>query len=56
MDGRLVGLGFVHDTLWFLAILDRAGAIPSCDIFRKGAFYDASVKAGESRSRHAEFP
>ena len=44
------GLGFVHDLLQFLAVLDRAGAIPSCDTTRKDAFYGASVKAGESHS------
>ena len=40
----------------FLAVLDRAGAIPSCDTTRKDAFYGASVKFGESHSRHAKFP
>ena len=50
------GLGYVHDPLQFLADLDRAGAIPSCDAPGKDAFYDASVKSGESRSGHAEFP
>jgi len=44
------GLGFVHNPLWFLAVLDRAGAIPSCDTSGKDAFYVASVKIAESRS------
>ena len=43
------GLGFIHDLLKFLAVLDRAGAIPSCDTTRKNAFYGASVQVGESR-------
>ena len=48
--GLLNGLGFVHNPLQFLAVLGRAGAIPSCDTTRKNAFYGASVKVGESRS------
>ena len=40
------GLGFIHD---LLAILVRAGAIPSRDTTRKNAFYGASVKVGESQ-------
>ena len=44
------GLGYIHDLLQFLAVLGRAGAIPSCDTTRKNAFYGASVKVGESRS------
>ena len=50
------GLDFVHDPLQFLVVLDRAGAIPSCDITRKNAFYGASVKDGESCSGYAKFP
>ena len=50
------GLGFVHDTLQFLVVLARAGAIPSCDTNRKNAFHGASVKIGESRSGQIEFP
>ena len=38
------GLGYIHDLLQFLAVLGRAGAIPSCDTTRKDAFYGASVK------------
>ena len=51
MDGRLGlhdGLGYSHDLLWFLVVLGRAGAMPSCDTTRKNAFYGASVKIGES--------
>ena len=44
------GLGYIHDLLQFLAVLGRAGAIPSCDTTRKNAFCGASVKVGESRS------
>jgi len=44
------GLGYIHALLKFLAVLGRAGAIPSCDRTRKNAFYGASVKVGESRS------
>ena len=44
------GLGYIHDLLEFLAVLDRAGAIPSCDTPRKNAFCGASVKPGESHS------
>ena len=33
--GLCDGLGYVHDLLWFLAVLGRAGAIPSCDTSRK---------------------
>ena len=44
------GLGYIHDLLQFLAVLGRAGAIPSCDTTRKNAFYGASVKVGESHS------
>ena len=50
------GLGFVHDHLQFLVVLDRAGAIPSCDTTRKNAFCGASVKIGESCSKHVKFP
>ena len=50
------GLGFIHDLLQFLVVLGRAGVILSCDTTRKNAFYGASVKDGESRSGHAEFP
>ena len=46
------GLGFVHDLLSFIAILARAGAIPSCDTTGKNIF----VVVGESRSSHAKFP
>ena len=42
------GLGYIHDLLQFLVVLDRAGAIPSCDTIRKNAFYGAPVKVGES--------
>ena len=44
------GLGYIHHPLQFLAVLGRAGAIPSCDTTRKNAFYGASVKVGETRS------
>ena len=44
------GLGYIHDLLQFLAVLGRAGAIPSCDTTGKNAFYGASVKVGESRN------
>ena len=44
------GLGYILDLLQFLAVLVRAGAIPSCDTTKKNAFYAASVKVGESRS------
>ena len=44
------GLGYIHDLLYFLVVLGRAGAIPSCDTTRKNAFYGASVKVGERRS------
>ena len=44
------GLGYIHDLLWFLVVLGRAGATPSCDTAGKGAFYGSSVKVGESRS------
>ena len=44
------GLGYIHNPLQFLAVLVRAGAIPSCDTSGKGAFYGASVKVDESRS------
>ena len=50
------GLGYIHDTLQFLAVLGRAGAIPSCDTTRKNAFYGASVKVGERHTWHAKFP
>ena len=43
--GLCDGLGFVHEPLQFLAVLGRAGAIPSCDTTRKNAFYGASVSA-----------
>jgi len=33
------GLGFVHNPLQFIAVLDRAGAIPSCDTTGKNTFY-----------------
>jgi len=38
------GLGFVHNPLSFIAVLDRAGVIPSCDTTGKNAFYGASVE------------
>ena len=44
------GLGCIHDLLLFLAVLGRAGTIPSCDTTRKNAFYGASVKVGERHS------
>ena len=44
------GLGYIHDLLQFLAVLGRAGAIPSCDTTSKDAFYGASVKVDEGRS------
>ena len=44
------GVGYVHDLLQFLAVLGRAGAIPSCDTTRKNAFYGASAKVGELHS------
>ena len=53
--GLCDGLGFVHDPLWFLAVLDRAGAIPSCNTTRKNTFYGASVKVSESQSGHTKF-
>ena len=42
--------GLHDDLLWFLAVLGRAGAIPSCDTTRKNAFYGAAVKVRESCS------
>ena len=48
--GLCNGLGYIHDLLSFLAVLGRAGAIPSCNTTRKNVFYGASVKVGESRS------
>ena len=50
------GLGFVHDPLQFLAVLDRVGAIPSYDTTKKNTFYGASVKIGESCRGHTKFP
>jgi len=50
------GLGCVHHLLQLLAVLDSAGARPSCNTTRKDAFYFASVKVGESRSGHAKLP
>jgi len=50
------GVSCVLNPLSSLAVLDRAGAIQSCDTTRTNAFYDASVKAGENRRGHAEFP
>ena len=50
------GLGFIHNPLQFLMVLERAGAIPSCDTTGKDAFYGTPVKVGESRSKHAKFP
>ena len=44
------GLGYIHDLLSILAVLGRAGAIPSCDTTRKNAFYGASEMVGESHS------
>ena len=46
--GLCDGLSYIHDLLYFLAVLGRAGAIPSCDTTRKNAFY--GLKVGESRS------
>ena len=37
------GLGFVHDPLKFIVVLDRAGAIPSCAATRKDALYGTFV-------------
>ena len=42
------GLGFVHDPLQFCVVLFGVGAIPSCDTFRKNAFYYGTfVKIGK---------
>ena len=49
-------LDFVHDPLQFFAVLDRAGAIPSCETTRKNAFYGAPIKVGETCIGHTEFP
>ena len=46
--GLCDGLGYIHDLLQFLAVLGRAGAIPSCDTTRKNAFYGASLNVDES--------
>ena len=50
------GLGYIYDLLQFLAVLDRVGAIPSCDTTGKNAFYGAYIEVGESCSGHAQFP
>ena len=44
------GLSYIHDLLSFLAVLGRAGAIPSCDTTRKNALSAASGKVGESQT------
>ena len=41
-------LAYIHNLLYFIAVLARAGTIPSCDTTRKNAFY--GVKVGESHS------
>ncbi|XP_078086614.1 low-density lipoprotein receptor-related protein 11 [Mustelus asterias] len=45
---------FIHTTFFNLAVLVRAGAIPSCDAARKGAFYGASVKIGNDEAPHCD--
>ena len=50
IGGLSDGLGSIHEALKFRVVLDRAGAIPSCDTNRNNVFYGASLKVGENHS------
>ena len=50
IGGLSDGLGSIHEALKFRVVLDRAGAIPSCDTNRNNVFCGASLKVGENRN------
>jgi len=50
------GLGFVHNLFQFIAVLDRAGAKPSCDTTGKNALFWEFGEVAESCSRNVKFP